>query len=164
MENDPTGAVDKIPSSYANESFIPHPMDTEEPNKNPRLVPTVILAPETANGVLFEKTLLALMDSGSTSTYINRSSIPNGCMPHPLERPITTDTAAGKMSTKERVVLKNINFPEFSKSIRAEEMSALVFEVPCNYDMIIGRDFLNPNQFDLVFSLVLWSGTEGQFQ
>lgn len=52
-------------------------------------------------------------------------------------------TVAGTMTTQRMVWLDDISLPEFDKSKRIDGgRYALVFDAPCKYDMIVGRDLL----------------------
>ena len=96
--------------------------------------------------------MLALMDSGSSFTLIHRSCLPPGCVPERLPMIQATQTAAGNFHFNHRVYLSDLHFPEFSRSLRINGMAAMVFDAPCKYDMIIGRNWMIPNKFDIKFS------------
>ena len=51
--------------------------------------------------------------------------------------------------------------PEFDKSRRIDGLQAFVFEAPCQYDMIIGRDFLAKTgiKLDFKFATMQWLET-----
>ena len=96
--------------------------------------------------------MLALMDSGSSFTLIHRSCLPPGCVPERLPMKQATQTAAGNFHFNQRVCLSDSHFPEFSRSLRIKGMAAMVFDAPCKYDMIVGRNWMVPNKFDIKFS------------
>ena len=104
------------------------------------------------NKQLTTTAFLALMDSGSTFTLIHRSKLPRGCVPELLPNVQMAETAAGNFSFKQRVVLSDLHLPEFSRSLKIDYMVAYVFDAPCKYDMIIGRNWMIPNEFDISFS------------
>ena len=95
--------------------------------------------------------MLALMDSGSNFTLIHRSKLPPGCVPTLVDTQ-TAHTAAGSFKFASVVILEDAHLPEFSRSLRIEKMVAYVFDAPCRYDMIVGRNWLNPNKFNILFS------------
>jgi hypothetical protein len=45
-----------------------------------------------------------------------------------------------------------MNFPEFSRTRRFDGFIARVFDTPCRYDIILGRNFLSQFQVDPCFS------------
>ena len=55
----------------------------------------------------------------------------------------TLTTLAGKMSATEMVTMRDFCLPEFDKNRRIKEQKALVFDTPCQYDIILGTDFLS---------------------
>jgi hypothetical protein len=51
------------------------------------------------------------------------------------------------------VVLEDVVLPEFSKSLQIYKLLAYVFDAPdCHYDVIVGCNFILPNNFDIKFS------------
>jgi hypothetical protein len=56
------------------------------------------------------------------------------------------------------VYLNELVLPEFDKNRRIDGIAAYVFDEPCAYDVIIGRDFLNkiPMIFDFSTGLMKW--------
>lgn len=41
--------------------------------------------------------------------------------------------------------LNDMILPEFTKSLKSTQMLAFVFDTPCEYDLIAGRDWLDAN-------------------
>jgi len=91
------------------------------------------------------------MDSGSSATLIHRSRLPPGCIPTNIA-PMVTQTTAGNFHIAHEVLLQNIQLPEFGKSLQVLNLRAYVFDAPCRFDLIMGRDFMVPNGFDIKFS------------
>ena len=91
------------------------------------------------------------MDSGGSHTIIHRSALPPGCVPEQVPA-FPTKTAAGIFQAKGVVWLNDVILPEFTRSLKSLEMKAYVFDSPCEYDIIVGRDWLSPNAFDIRFS------------
>ena len=131
--------------SYANDLSVSEP-DTAD------LVPSVLLQPNPINHQPSLSPLLALMDSGSTSVFINRKRLPKGCVPSLLQRNVHSQTAAGLFVVNSHVTLRDIILPEFGRSLKIESLHACVFDADCKYDIIVGRDFMAPNNFDIKFS------------
>jgi len=91
------------------------------------------------------------MDSGSSITLIHEDIIPPNCLPTKIP-PKPTQTTAGTYEISSYVTLSKLSFPEFSSSLQVDSLQAYVFRAPCRYGLIVGRDFLTPNHFDIKFS------------
>ena len=124
-------------------------------------VPACTLATSHLNSHPMNVAMLASMDSGSNFTLVHRSKLPPGCVPAQVPTQ-TAQTAAGSFKFASVVRLEDAHLPEFSRSLRIEKMVAYVFDAPCRCDMIIGRNWLNPNEFDVKFSTktMSWFGRE----
>ena len=84
-----------------------------------------------------DKDLVALVDSGSSHTMINRSALPYGTQTArgPAKRTTTTN---GVMSSNETATIQRIKCPEFNRIIH--DLTGDVFDSPtCRYDIILGR-------------------------
>jgi hypothetical protein len=137
---------------YICEPFVSE-FDLDEDDQPKDLVPSTVLMARSINNHASEDALLALMDSGSNAVFINRSKLPAGCTPSLLPRRMTSTTAAGTFTVTARVNLEDVVLPEFSRSLRIDKLTALVFDAPdCKYDVIVGRNFMLPNNFDIKFS------------
>ena len=95
--------------------------------------------------------MLSLMDSGSNLTLIHQDWIPKDCKPTPIPHQ-QTRTTAGTFSIQSYVMLEDISFPEFGNSVKCTQLKAHIFTAPCRFALIVGRDFLVPNNFDIKFS------------
>lgn len=100
-----------------------------------------------ANKHPMEQELYSLMDTGSSTTLIHRSALPPGCVPEQIERQVM-ETAAGTFTISQRVQLFHLSLPEFSSSLH---LWVYVFDAPCQYDMIVGREWIAPNRFNFKF-------------
>jgi hypothetical protein len=100
-----------------------------------------------------ERPLFVLFDPGSKSSFINKRAIPMGATPQLTHNAGSTITAAGTFPNNLSVVLRDLVFPEFSSSLVVERHGFLVFDQPdVPYDVILGRDFLIPTEFDISYS------------
>ena len=63
-----------------------------------------------------------------------------------------TTTIAGNVPTNSYVWMSDMIMPEFdrSKTVTAD-IKAYIFDAPCKYDLIIGREFLKPLGIDVAF-------------
>ena len=151
------------PDNYENLFFIPTPRTTrnlvqeeQEPYKD--IIPATMILTKKINGKISSRLLKVLLDSGSTATMIHSSVLPKGCTPLLMNKPITSGTVQGSFKSKRWVRLKGVLLPEFDRSLRIEKQDALVFDKPCKYDVIVGRDFLISAGIDLKFGegVVKW--------
>jgi Retroviral aspartyl protease len=123
---------------------------------------TVCFASSTHNHSISPSPLFhVLFDSGSSHSYITRSSIPSAVIPQQLTKPHFVSTAAGPLKINQSVDCHHLTFPEFSKSLKYEELTCQVFDqADCNYDIILGRNFLIPAKLDLFYTdlTMRWHG------
>ena len=102
-------------------------------------------------GVLMQKPLLILLDSRSTSMLIKISYFPFGVIPKEGIAKMTTTTSRMYRSIQS-VVIENLKFPEFNNNC-IHSISADVFDSPnCRYNIIMGRDLINPDRMALVLN------------
>ena len=90
---------------------------------------------------VFGRPLLLLLDSGSTSTWINKKSLPKGIMGKTVNK-VSGSTLAGSFTSSEQVDLYDFVLPEFHGKRFLPHVAAQVFHAECRYDMIVGRDIL----------------------
>lgn len=142
---------DEEKNYYDNFFFIPTPKTTVE-TKNKDLIPTTMMIIRSIQKQTSGRLLRILFDSGSGKTMINKSSLPKGCVPQVLEKPISNKTIEGTFTTQRRVHLDSIILPEFDRSLTIDTASAFVFDDECRYDIIVGRDILTKAGMILDFS------------
>jgi transposase InsO family protein len=114
--------------------------DKYEPAASP--VPKSFLIARTINATPSARILTILFDSGGTGCWINERALPRNCPTTPLDQPKSSLTLAGTLSSQFVVQLQGIILPEFDRNKTIERQGAYVFSGPCNYDIILGRDFL----------------------
>ena len=86
----------------------------------------------------------ALFDSGGSNTLIHSSCLPPGATSIILEEgPTVMKTIAGNFLTMRKVYVKDLSMPEFDKCKQRDGVEAFVFDSPCNYDIILGQNFLS---------------------
>jgi hypothetical protein len=125
------------------------------------LVPQSIMFVHSIQKHVAEHPLIVLFDPGSKSSFINKRAIPDGATPQLTHNAGTTQTAAGTFSNTLSVVLRDLVFPEFASSLVVERHGFFVFDQPeVRYDVILGRDFLIPTEFDISYSAksMTWHG------
>lgn len=115
------------------------------------VIPATIITPAGANKQPMRQALHALMDTGSSISMIHRKCLPPGCTPQRCSSR-SAQTTAGAFEINQKVQLSHLTFPEFSNGLVTTLLTMFVFDAPCRYDMIVGRDWLIPNKFDINFS------------
>ena len=121
----------------------------------------VLLLMHTINGVITNRPLVALCDSGSSHSLMNKGSLPWGVNTFQTD-PIKTTTTAGDNLCYEAVVMTDLSLPEFVNRQKIINLSAQVFDSKnCPYYVILGRDFLKSIGLDIQFSTgsVKWLDT-----
>ena len=108
-------------------------------------------------GIVFNRPLVALLDTGSDQSHIQRRVLPPNVQPKNIQRPIVGINGKGLIT--EEVLLKDMLFPEISRSLRINDtFPCNVMDTESSYDIILGRDFLTPVGLDIKNSTqeVVW--------
>lgn len=129
-----------------------HKTDTVEYTPVTTAAPMSFIVAKTINGKTSMRLLRALFDSGGSATMIHDRCLPRGCEPTLLTNPITSNTIAGNFVSDTCVQLKEITLPEFDRNKKIDGQGAFVFRGECNYDVILGRDFLRNAAIDIRFA------------
>jgi hypothetical protein len=129
-------------SSSASSSFT-RAGGTESININKDISPMTLLVPRTIQKQPCSRPLRVLMDTGSDYSHIKRDALPLGATPSNHDLPITSNTFGDTVTNSQFVTLADIRLPEFHTSRRIDSLRCEVFDAPCNYDIILGRDFLD---------------------
>ena len=117
------------------------------------LTPVTIMVVDTIGTIKSRKLLKVLLDSGSTTTLINKRCLPRHCKPCQISQNRTVNTLAGSYQSSAMVVMHNIRLPELDKSRNIEQQNALILESKtCKYDVILGADFLTKSGIDVKYS------------
>ena len=120
-------------------------------NKNvpKQLRPVTIMVVETIYSAKLRNLLKVLLDSGSTTTMINRKRLPVNCQTGKNSKSRKISTLAGSYTSSEMVVLHNLRLPELDKSCNVDQQKALIFDADsCRYDVILGADFHSKTGID----------------
>ena len=113
--------------------------------------PMSFLVAKTINGKTSMRLLRSLFDSGGSATMIHKRCLPKGCETTRLTNNVTSNTIAGNFTSEQSVVMREITLPEFDRNKRIDQQGAFVFDGECNYDVILGRDFLTNAGIDIRF-------------
>jgi hypothetical protein len=123
-------------------------------NKNTQkhLTPVTIMVVDTISSVKSRIFLKILLDSGSTTTMINRKCLPRHCQPCTISHSRNIITLAGSYTSSEMVVLCNLRLPELDKNRNIDQQKALIFDADSyKYDVILGADFLRKTGIDVKY-------------
>ena len=115
------------------------------------VVPGTIMIAKWIQGVESKRLLHVLFDSGGLHTLIHKRALPKGAHPTAGGQ-LILKTASGVLKTNQEVILKDIMLPEFDRTKRIDQQKASVFDQPCQYDIILGRDFLLRAGINIFFS------------
>jgi hypothetical protein len=108
---------------------------------------------DSIGAVRSRKLLKILLDSGSTTTLINKKCLPKKCRPCQISQSRMVNTLAGSYQLSAIVVMCNLRLPELDKNRNVEQQKALIFESDtCRYDVILGADFLTKTEIDVQYS------------
>jgi hypothetical protein len=105
-------------------------------NKNipKQLTPVTIMVVDTISSVKSRIFLKVLLDSGSTTTMINRKCLPRNCQACKNSNSRKISTLAGSYTSSEMVVLHNLRLPELDKNRNVDQQKALIFDADsCKY-------------------------------
>jgi hypothetical protein len=72
--------------------------------------------------------LKILLDSGSTTTLINKRCLPRKRQPCQISQSRTVNTITGAYQSSAMVVMRNLRLPELDKNRIVEQQKALIFE------------------------------------
>jgi hypothetical protein len=115
------------------------------------VAPMSFMVAKTINGKTSMRLLRSLFDSGGSATMIHERCLPRGCETTRLTNNVTSNTIAGNFSSERCVLMKEITLPEFDRNKKIDQQGAFVFGGECNYDVILGRDFLTNAGIDIRF-------------
>ncbi len=129
-------------------------MDIKSNKNNPKqLTPVTIMVVDTILSVKSRILLKVLLDSGSTTTMINRKCLPRKCQTCKISKSRRIGTLAGSYTSSEMVVLCNLRLPELDKNRNVDQQKALIFDADsCRYDVILGAEFLSKTGIDVKYS------------
>jgi hypothetical protein len=107
-------------------------------NKNvpKQLRPVTIMVVETIYSAKLRNLLKVLLDSGSTTTMINRICLPRNCQTCKISNSRKISTLTGSYTLSEMAVLHNLRLPELDKNCNVDHQKAVIFDADsCRYMM-----------------------------
>jgi hypothetical protein len=129
--------------------------EVDKPKKTvpKNLTPVTIMVINTISSVRLRRLLRVLLDSGSTTTLINKKCLSRHCKPCKISSSRKLNTLAGTYTSAEMVIIRNLRLPEFNKNRNVDQQKALVFQSETyKYDVILGADFLTKTGIDVKYS------------
>ncbi len=131
-------------------------MDINSNKNSPKqLTPVTIMVVETISSVKSRILPEVMLDSGSTTTMINRKCLPRNCQMCKISNSRKIGTPAGSYTSSEMLVLCNLRLPELDKNRNVDQQKALVFDADsCRYDVILVADLLSKTGIDVKYSSV----------
>ncbi|MHA7927741.1 MAG: retropepsin-like aspartic protease, partial [Marinobacter sp.] len=121
---------------------IPTPKTISKRRKD--AVPSTLMVAKYIQNVESRRLLHVLFNPGGSHTLIHSRALPRGATPGTIEGgQRSLQTIAGTFASNRVVRLDQLTLPEFDKQKEVDRVHAFVFDSPCNYDIILGRDFLS---------------------
>jgi hypothetical protein len=74
------------------------------------------------------KSLKVQLDSGSTTTLINKKCLPKMWKPCQISQSRMVNTLAGSYQLSAMVIMRNLRLPELYKNRNVEQQKALIFQ------------------------------------
>jgi hypothetical protein len=91
-------------------------------------------------------------DSGLDNTFIHQNSLPPGATSKVI-RMRSGQTLAGLLSISREVDLQELILPKFSHSCCVNQQHAFIFDGSCDYNIVLGQDFLQTIGMEQDFNL-----------
>ena len=101
-----------------------------------------IMVVKSIQGRACSKLLRVLYDSGESKSTAKKNVLPKGVRLDANGPTTLMNTLAGPYAPLGSVYIKGIRLPAFDKNRIIDEHNFMVFDQPCNYYIILGRDFL----------------------
>ncbi len=93
-----------------------------------KLTPINIMVVDTMSAVKSRRLLKVILDSGPTTTLINKECLHKNCKTCKTSKSRMVNTLAGSYNTSEMVVMCNLRLPELDKNHNVDQQKAFVFE------------------------------------
>jgi hypothetical protein len=129
--------------------------EVDKPKKTDpqNLTPVTIMVVDTISSARSRTLLRVLLDSGSTTTSINKQCLPRDCKPREIASGRKVNTLAETYTSTEVFIMGNLRLPEFKKNRNVNQQKALVFQSEtCKYNVILGADFMTKTGIDVNYS------------
>jgi hypothetical protein len=103
--------------------------EVDKPKKavSQNLTPVMIMVVVTIYSVRSRTLLRMLLDSGSTTTLINKICFPRNCKPQDIASSKKVNTLAETYTSTKVVIMRNLRLPEFNKNRKnVDPLKALI--------------------------------------
>lgn len=119
-----------------------------------------VMVVKDIQGRASSRLLRVLYDSGGSKSMCHRRVIPRGARLNQNEDRTLMRTLAGTYAPLGTVNMKGLRLPAFDKNRVIEEQEFHVFDADCQYDIILGGDFLKKVGMNLLYKTleVEWFG------
>jgi hypothetical protein len=107
-----TGEVYAISEDNGSDKEVDKPKKTVTQNH----IPVTIMVVDTISSVRSRTLLRVLLDSGSTTTSINKKCLSRHCTPCNISSSRKVNTIAGTYTSTEMVIKCNLRLPKFDKN------------------------------------------------
>ncbi|KAG7359913.1 hypothetical protein IV203_035011 [Nitzschia inconspicua] len=133
--------VEELEPEYYNNEPVSSANNSIKQLSQEESLPLLLVITKGINETPHKLILRALADSGGSHCLVNANKIPSSIeiIKEPGRR---FNTTQGNFNPIGYVNLKDVSFPEFSHTRRLPNVKCYVFDAPCRYDLIIGRDAL----------------------
>ena len=112
----------------------------------------------TIQNIPFSHPLSTLLDSGSATSWFNKSTLPNSIQPTMVVA-IKGTTIAGEFNSNQLLTLSDVSLPELLDFV-LPSLPTRLFTAPCHYDLILGHDILSQFKININFNNKLISGPD----
>jgi hypothetical protein len=104
-------------------------IEKEENEQDSEYVPCMVMQVQYVQGKEMEKpSMMILFDPGSTRSYVKQQILPAGAMLRLHLEELLATTLSGESRTNRSMELRNIIFPEFTRSLRLEKCEMWVLD------------------------------------
>ena len=128
------------------------------------LLPIVYMTTGATGKIVPPCILRTLLDTGSRKSLISSRCLSSEVQIELLKQKEVMKTMVGRVQPQGTVVLTDLRFSEINKNLVMNEQTYYVFKAPCRYDVIAGRDFMQPNEMipNMKKKVVKWFDTQSQ--
>ncbi|KAG7369915.1 integrase core domain containing protein [Nitzschia inconspicua] len=133
--------IEELEPEYYNNETVHSTINSNKKFTQEESLPLLLVISKGVNEKPSKLILRALADSGGSHCLVKSDKIPSSIeiIKEPGRR---FNTTQGNFNPIGYVNLKDVSFPEFSHTRRLPNVKCYVFDAPCRYDLIIGRDAL----------------------
>jgi hypothetical protein len=133
-----TDEVFAISEDNGSDKEVDKPKNTVPKN----LTTVTIMVVDTIPSVRSRTLLRVLLDSGSTTSLMNKKCLSRNCKSCKISSSRKVNTLVWTYTSTEMVIMHNLRLSEFDNNRNVDQQKALVFQSEtCKYNVILGADF-----------------------